>query len=194
MQKTAIPQAAKSPVIQYALLAIISAVAVLYHVRLAKDILHGEKVDVPFFFPQSASATLGYVTAEAMALGLHRGDVLVAINGYPYTGTGVLGQELAKAKPGTSLAVTVRSLKSDVTAEHTVQLPVTQGKGGAMSLGVDLLLHFAVPIFCVLLAVWAVAVRPRDLPGFFSVFFSVFRRFLKSTKLRVGNQGSGNWE
>jgi phosphoserine phosphatase RsbU/P len=160
MQKIISPRS-QHPIVQYLLLAIICAAAVLYQVRFAKDILRDRKIDLPFFYPQMASASMDIVTPGATARGLHRGDILVAINGRPYTGTAVLGQEFAKALPGTSMAVTVRSSQSGV--EHIVQLPIGQSKGGAISLGFDILLYFAVPVFCLLLGAWAVIVRPKDL-------------------------------
>jgi sigma-B regulation protein RsbU (phosphoserine phosphatase) len=160
MQKT-ILHGAKSPKVQYVLLAIISAAAIIYHVRLAQDILHDEKVHVPFFAPEPASAMLGTVSPDAEAAGLHRGDILVAINGRPYTGTAVLAEESARANPGTSLAITVRSPRPGST-EHTVQIPVTWSKTHAWSLGTDVLVGLALPIFCVLPGIWVVVARPRD--------------------------------
>jgi len=166
MQKTTTPLATKSPFPQYALLAIICLAAALYQVRLTKDVLRDEKVDLPFFYPQMASASIDFSRSETMAgEGLHRSDMLIAINGRPYTGTAVLGQELAKATPGTSLAVTVRFFKSGVAVVHTVELPVTRSKNGAMAFALDLLLHIAMPVFCLLLGAWVVIARPRDLPA-----------------------------
>src|SRR5260370_39077021 len=111
--------------------------AVLYHVRLAQDVVHGEKVDVPYFAPQTASASLERVTPAAAAAGLQSGDTLVAINGRPYTGTAILAEESAKAQPGTSLAVTVRSAKTGAPKEHKLQRPVTSTKSQATAVGND---------------------------------------------------------
>jgi len=162
MQKTTTPRTTKPPLIQYVLLAIICLMAVLYHVRLAQDVLHGEKVDVPYFAPQTASASLERVTPAAAAAGLQSGDILVAINGRPYTGTAILAEESAKAQPGTSLAVTVRSPKPGAPEEHALQLPVTSSKARATAVGTDILIGFALPVFCILLGLWVVAARPRD--------------------------------
>ncbi|HTD21207.1 MAG TPA: SpoIIE family protein phosphatase [Terriglobales bacterium] len=160
MQKTTTPRAIKPPLIQYVLLAIICVMAVLYHVRLAQDILHGERVNVPFLLPQAASAALAY--AAPGAVGLHSGDILVAINGRPYTGTAVLVEESAKTQPGTSLAITVRSPGPGAPGERTVQVPVTWGKPRAAFLGIDVVVGFVMPIFCLLLGIWVAAARPRD--------------------------------
>ena len=54
----------KRPVGRYLVLAMIFAVAVVYHLRLLQDILHGEKVSVPFFAPTNASATIDLVTPQ----------------------------------------------------------------------------------------------------------------------------------
>src|SRR5260370_35328637 len=99
--------------------------AVLYRVRRAQDVLHGEKVDVPYFAPQTASASLVRVTPAAAAAGLQSGDILVAINGRPYTGTAILAEESAKPQPATSLAATVRSRNPRAPEAHALQRPVT---------------------------------------------------------------------
>src|SRR5262249_22083025 len=151
-----VPQAAKPPVVQYVLLAMIAAMAILYHVRLAQDILLGERVTVPFFAPDAASASVDIVSPDAEAAGIHSGDVLLAINGRPYTGTAVLAEESARATPGTALAVKVRSSNSGAATERMVHIPVTFSKGRTLSMGTDVVVGFALPIFCVLLGVWVV--------------------------------------
>jgi len=80
---------------------------------------------VPKFAPADGSAALRFVDARASAAGLRRGDILVAINGRPYTGDLLLFEALRSARPGESLAVTVRSPDAG-GAEHTVYLPVAQ--------------------------------------------------------------------
>src|SRR5215471_3566761 len=111
MQKN-ILHGAKSPKIQYVLLAIICAATMLYHARLAQDVLHNlseERADIPHFGVSMNDARLYDVRPDALAAGLHNDDVLLAINGHPYSGRAVLEEELAKAKPGTPLIVKVQS-------------------------------------------------------------------------------------
>src|SRR5260370_16866331 len=97
--------------------------AALYHVRLAQDVVHGEKVDVPYFAPQAASAALERVTPAAAAAGLQSGDILMAINGRPYTGTAILADESAKTQPGTSLAGTCQSPHPATPTPPSLPLP-----------------------------------------------------------------------
>src|ERR1700678_894440 len=113
----------KPPILRYICLAALLLAALLYQVRVAVDILPGEKVNVPSIEPETASASLESVSPEAEKAGLHRGDVLLAINGKPYTGTAVLAAAIAQARPGQNVYLTVRS----ATGEHTVELPVTPG-------------------------------------------------------------------
>ena len=146
------------PVAAYAALAILAAITVSYHVRLAKDILKGETVHVPFFVPATASAAIESIQPEAVNAGLRRGDWLLSVNGRPYTGTAVLSEEMAKARPGDTIALRVRT----GTNVHTVELHATPDTSGVLGKGLDFLLHFAVPIFCMVVGFWAVIARPRD--------------------------------
>src|SRR5580693_1667053 len=99
----------KPPILRYICLAMLLLGVLLYQVRAAIDILPGGKVSVPSIEPATASASLETVSPEAEKAGLHRGDVLLAINGKPYTGTVVLGMAIAGARPGQNIYVTVRS-------------------------------------------------------------------------------------
>jgi len=72
-----------SPTIQYVCLAILFAGAMLFQIRYAQDIWRTENVDVPFVMPASASAALEIVRPAAEKLGLHTGDILLAVNGQP---------------------------------------------------------------------------------------------------------------
>jgi hypothetical protein len=74
--------------------------AMLFQIRYAQDIWRTEKVDAPFVMPASASAVLEIVRPEAEKLGLHTGDDLLAVNGQKYTGTALLSEAYAKARPG----------------------------------------------------------------------------------------------
>ncbi|HEY1270690.1 MAG TPA: GAF domain-containing protein, partial [Terriglobales bacterium] len=148
------------PVGRYVLLAAILIAAVVYHVRLSKDIRHGEKVSVPFFAPTIASPIVDLVTPPAEAAGIHRGDTIVAINNRPYTGTSVLEEAFALAQPGTPILVTLRSPGSN--SERTVAVPVSRETPNPWSSALDFILQFALPILCLILGFWVAAARPRD--------------------------------
>jgi sigma-B regulation protein RsbU (phosphoserine phosphatase) len=124
-------------------------------------IVHHVPADVPIFVPGTASAALEYVDSKAVAAGLHRGDILLAINNRPYIGKIVLEEALLKATPGSTLAVTVRSA-GERSGERTILLPVTQGKR-LLDSKVIVSVLVVMPIFCIALGFWVVLVRPNDL-------------------------------
>ncbi len=167
------------PTLQYLCLAILFTGAILFQVRYARDIWREEKIDLGFVAPATASASLEIVRPTAEKLGLHTGDILLAVNGQKYTGSALLSEAYAKARPGDHIDLTVRSS----SGEHTVVLPVTPGTNPAAQVLFDVLLNIAAPIGCILLASWVVLVRPRDglawiLLGLmfgFSQLFSAFK-------------------
>ena len=89
---------------------------------------------------------------------MHRGDVLLAVNGKPYTGTAVLGEAVSHARPGENTYVTVRS--SDGT--HTVALPTTRKQSGTAQITLDVLPQIVLVTVCILLGFWVALARPRD--------------------------------
>lgn len=168
-----------SPWIQYVCLAVLFAGAMSFEIRYAQDIWRGEVVDVPFVAPATASASLEIVKSGAEQLGLHPGDKLLAVNGQQYTGSAVLAEAYARARPGVPIVLTVESN----AGERSVVLPVTTGTTSLLRVIFDVLLDIAAPIGCVLLASWVVMVRPRDklawillgLMFCFSQLFSAFK-------------------
>ena len=97
MQMPASTRSRNSPTLRYTCLAALFAATLLYQARTVVDLLHSEKVDVPDIEPALASASLETVSPEAERAGLHRGDVLLAINGGPYVGSATLADAVAKA-------------------------------------------------------------------------------------------------
>jgi sigma-B regulation protein RsbU (phosphoserine phosphatase) len=125
-------------------------------------LIHWIPAQVPFFAPGPASAALEFVDSKAVAAGLHRGDILLAINNRPYTGRIVLQEERLKATPGGTLAVTVRSPGAR-SGERTILLQVTQSKRLLDSKALSVSVSVVMPIFCIALGFWVVLVRPNDL-------------------------------
>ena len=156
------PPAPRRPAVQYVLLSLMFVGAVLYQIRYSHDIIRDEKVSVPFFATQDASPVINLVDPPAIAAGLRRGDILIAVNGRPYTGTAVRAEEIAGARPGVPIAVTVQSSDGSNKTQHTLQLPVTWSNASAVNLIYDFLLQIFLPLFCILLGFWVAAVRPRD--------------------------------
>jgi sigma-B regulation protein RsbU (phosphoserine phosphatase) len=166
------------PTLQYVCLAILFTGAILFQVRYGRDIWHEEKIDLGFVAPTTASASLEIVRPTAEKLGLHTGDILLAVNGQKYTGSALLSEAYAKARPGDHIDLTVRSS----AGEHTVVLPVTPGTTPAAQVLFDLLLNNVAPSGCVLLGAWVVLVRPRDrlawiLFGLMLCFSQLFESF-----------------
>jgi sigma-B regulation protein RsbU (phosphoserine phosphatase) len=148
----------KPPKFLYICLAALFAAALLYQARSALDIAHDERVDVPAITPATASPSLEAVSVGAEKAGMHRGDVLLAVNGKPYTGTAVLGEAVSHARPGENTYVTVRS--SDGT--HTVALPTTRKQSGTAQITLDVLPQIVLVTVCILLGFWVALARPRD--------------------------------
>src|SRR3989442_5405330 len=90
------------PTSLYILVGIVFSIAVIYQAWVVKDLVHGLEVAVPYFSLQPGSTRVDVVRPEAESAGLKSGDVLIAVNGRPFTGTGVLAEEEADAAPGTT--------------------------------------------------------------------------------------------
>jgi hypothetical protein len=88
----------------------------------------------------------------------HTGDTLLAVNDQKYTGTAILSEAYAKARPGDLFELRVKS----VPGEHSVVLPVTPGTAPLSQVIFDVLLNIVAPIGCALLGSWVVLIRPRD--------------------------------
>jgi sigma-B regulation protein RsbU (phosphoserine phosphatase) len=165
-------------VFQYVCLAILFAGAMLFQIRYAQDIWRAEQVDAPFVMPASATDALEIVRPEAEKLGLHTGDTLLAVNGQKYTGTAILSEAYAKARPGDQFELRVKS----ASGEHSAVLPVTPGTTPMSQVIFDVLLNIVAPIGCVLLGSWVVLIRPRDrlawiLLGLMFCFSQLFNSF-----------------
>ena len=158
LAQTAVPQ--PRPVFRYILLACLFAVTVFFQVEATRAILHRVPVDLPGFAPAPASATLEYADSKARALGLHRGDILTAINGRPYTGRIVFWEETLKAVPGSVLSVTVRSPGAN-PQNHTIRIPVG-GDGRWFAAKTIVILAALMPAVWIALGFWVVLVRPSD--------------------------------
>src|ERR1022692_3665142 len=146
-------------VFRYVLLACLFSAAGLVQVGSSIAILRRIPVDIPLFLPGS-NAALQYVDSKATAAGLHGGDILVAINGRPCTGTAVFWEEILKAVPGTVLAVTVRSPGAN-SQDRTVRIPVARNDHWIRT-RVVLIVVVVISALCIALGFWVVLVRPSD--------------------------------
>jgi sigma-B regulation protein RsbU (phosphoserine phosphatase) len=157
----------KSPTLRYILLALFFIATCTYEFRATL-------VAFPEFFgrttvewPLIASYTNGrpvasFVNESAQAAGLRNNDVLLAINGRPFTGVAVLGEAVRTANPGDSMSITFRPANSSETRTVTLTLLRHQRPrilNGYIAL---IILKVVLPVFCILLGFWVAFVRPRD--------------------------------
>jgi len=157
--------------LQYVLLLLLFVPTAVYQGQVFHHgfvrLVHPDRVVVPPIFPKTASAEIREVDSRAAAAGIHIGDVLVSVDSRPYTGSAVLGEELARRRAGDSLPVVVRAQQPG-SPDRTVTIPlVARGVGltGGMSLSLNLalaVLFIFTPATCSILGFLVAAVRPRD--------------------------------
>jgi sigma-B regulation protein RsbU (phosphoserine phosphatase) len=147
--------------VRYILLALLFTIAVLFQIGTTRAFLHRVPPDYPNFGPFLGSPVLQIVDSRALAAGLHKGDILVAINGRPCTGSIVYWEETQNAVPGKPLAVTVRSPGPDAS-ERTILLPVTPSRSWSDKSVLVIPIFVVMPLFFLALAFWVVLVRPAD--------------------------------
>jgi phosphoserine phosphatase RsbU/P len=152
----------KRPVFLYSLLATLFVITLLYQAGYLPDFFRGEGKHCPFFFAESGSNRIAFATAESEGYGIHDGDQLLAVNGVPYTGTGVLAQAFRSATVGVPLAVTIVPKDSPSEAQRRISLPVTSVRLNAWSVTSDLIVGFLLPAVSLLLGFWVAFRRPRD--------------------------------
>ena len=149
----------RSSVPLYVLLGLVVASAISYQAGVIVGVLHSLKVSVPDFELRPGSAEVDTVTPHARNAGLQPGDVLIAVDGRPYTGTAVLAQEQAKAVPGGSVELTVRGADRQ---QRSIDLHVTRPAGSLRTGSMPILLFVIMPPICLVLGAWVVLVRPHD--------------------------------
>ncbi|HEY6274528.1 MAG TPA: SpoIIE family protein phosphatase [Terriglobales bacterium] len=149
----------RHPNFRYSVLALLFAISFLYEARYLSDVLRGQKIDVTLVVPGSASNTVAFVSRKA---DVHPGDQIVAVNGVPYSGTGLLGQAYAHAVPGKSIVLTIGSSDPTHPDQRTVSLPVSSSRVTLWELASELMLYFVLPTVSLLLGFWVAFLRPRD--------------------------------
>jgi len=173
-------------VVPYLCLALVFFVAMSFEVRYTEDIWHGEKIDVPFISPETASAKIALVDTAAAKLGLRAGDVLLAVNGNKYAGSAAIAGPLARANPGDQIVVTANT----TSGQRTFYLQATQNTSPWTRVIYDLVLTVVMPIFCVLLGSWVVLVRPRDKLAWLLLFLLLcFSQLLSAFKIESWSPG-----
>jgi phosphoserine phosphatase RsbU/P len=152
----------KRPVFLYSLLATLFVITLLYQAGYLPSFFRDELKHLPFFFAESGSNKIAFATPEAAGYGIHDGDHLLAVNGVPFTGTGVLGQAFRSATVGVPLAVTIVPKDSPAGAQRRISLPVTPVRLTFWGDTSDLVVSFLLPALSLLLGFWVAFRRPRD--------------------------------
>ncbi len=162
VQEKPIAVPTKRPIFLYSLLAALFAITVLYQVGYAPDFIHRETMDFPFFFVTAGSDKIAYATPAAVKFGIHNGDHLLAVNGEPYTGTGLLGSAFKTARVGVPLVMTIAAKDAPAASARTISLPVTPARLESWDTASELVIGFVLPAISLLLGFWVALRRPRD--------------------------------
>jgi phosphoserine phosphatase RsbU/P len=171
--------------VPYLCLAVLFAISTAYQVRATlysfPYYFHVSAVAWPFYPSYSqGEPRLSFVIPSAAAVGVKENDILVAVNGQPFTALAVFGEAMRHAKPGDTLDVSVRSPEDSRAHSASILLqPRTAAANGLANISV-LSVKLVMPVFCLLLGVWVVAARPRDISAwllfltlqFFSTYFT----------------------
>jgi len=151
----------------YLLLIVFAAFSMVYYiagaVALREEFFHASLyAREPFDFHDDGKS-IDDLRKEATVTGLSNGDLLLAVNGIPFTGSDQIHNLLGHAKPGERMRVSARTPSGEVR-EVQVRLAPREGPdwplGGLIAFLAPVL---GVPLLGLLIGYWVVAARPRDL-------------------------------
>ena len=168
----------KSDLALYVLLALTVLISMGYYVSgavaLREEFFHaGRYVREPFETGNDGQS-LTRLAKETETAGLHKGDVLLALNGDPFTGYEQIHVLRQSRKVGDVLSVTVRSVDGRAHTAN-VRLAARQGPDwGPGAMTVFLLPVLGVPLLGLLIGYWVVAARPRDLNAWLVLALLIF--------------------
>ncbi len=157
----------KPPVAQYFVLGLLFFAACAYQVRATiaafPSFLDRGVAKWPFIPGYShGEPTAAFVGPEAYKAGVRENDVVAGVNGQPFTGLAVFGEAMAKAKPGDTLEITLRTPGSNT--ERTAKIPLTApSRTINWAVAAVIMLKVVLPVFSILLGFWVAFVRPRDI-------------------------------
>ncbi len=157
----------KPPVAQYFILGLLFFAACAYQVRATiaafPGFLDRGVAKWPFIPGYShGEPTAAFVGPEAYKAGVRENDVVAGVNGQPFTGLAVFGEAMAKAKPGDTLEITLRTPGSNT--ERTAKIPLTTpSRTINWAVAAVIMLKVVLPVFSILLGFWVAFVRPRDI-------------------------------
>gem|GEM_PF-3551387 len=116
----------------------------------------------------SASSQIISLTKAAEAAGISKGDELLAVDGRPYTGSGVLYDAIIGKRIGDPLNVTIKRANVRMAEPQPVTFSIERVAGDSDELPgfgqwvFVIVVTIAIPIFCLLIGFGVTALRPRD--------------------------------
>jgi phosphoserine phosphatase RsbU/P len=152
----------RRPVFLYSLLTVLFAITLLYQVRYLPDLVRNSRIESPFFFVDYGTDRISFVTPETIAYGIHAGDRLLAVNGVPFTGIGVLGRARETRRAGVPMVVTIVPKNGAGSDERSIVLPVKAAPGNSWDTSNTYVIKVLLPAVSLLLGFWVAFRRPRD--------------------------------
>jgi phosphoserine phosphatase RsbU/P len=152
----------KRPLFLYSLLVTLFAITLLYQLRYLPDIVRSERIQSPFFFVDSGSNRISITTPEAGAYGIHTGDRLLAVNGVPFTGAGLLGRARATRRAGVPMVVIIAPKNGSGGDQRTIALPVMAAPRNSWDASSTFVVQMLLPAVSLLLGFWVAFRRPRE--------------------------------
>ena len=150
------------------LLAVLFVIAASYQtmhtIEGINELFYGNEQVQSQFWIKPVSRIITGVTPEAKQAGISEGDLLLTVNGQPYTGTASLIAPLMKAHPGDTLTVRISHLnEGGQVEEKEINLPLAANDKPPPRIGQLLsfiIILLVMPVFAALLGFWVTATRP----------------------------------
>lgn len=155
----------------YLLLATLLLVSTAYQAKFIQRRLEFLTNPEQFVLNQISTSTSGEITSfnkTAEAAGIRKGDLLLAVEGRPYTGRGVIADALVGKRIGDPVTVTIRRAQAQALEQESITFPIGPSKGDSGGVPTIaqwlfvIVMTMAMPIFCLLVGFWVTALRPRD--------------------------------
>jgi len=155
------------PLAQYLLLGLLFVGSCAYQVRATIAAFPGflGKGSVAWPFIPSYAKGLPHATfvrPEARKAGVAERDILIQVDGKPFTGKVVFGEAIRTARPGDNLLVAVES--PNTHTERTLAIPLAAASATLnWTVAFVVMLKVVMPAFNIALGFWVAFVRPRDI-------------------------------
>lgn len=157
----------RSARLQYFFLALVAAFALLHAygagIRDFDVLVHGQSIVQAPFESGMRLATTTNLREEALAAGLKPFDTVLTINGQPYTSRSMLLGQIRSTSPGDTMSITYRRGADAAIRSTSIRLAAVQyRKRSPLENAINVVVP-VLPFFCLLLGMWVVFARPRNL-------------------------------